>query len=51
MRVPFDLELPYDEASRLATRDYAGKTYQVNGKPRSVTPLATVIAVRVVARV
>ena len=33
VRVPFDLELPYEEASRLATRDYAGKTYQVNGKP------------------
>ena len=33
VRVPFDLELPYEEASRLATRDYAGKTDQVNGKP------------------
>jgi hypothetical protein len=33
VRVPFDLQLPYDEASRIATRDYAGKTYQVNGKP------------------
>jgi hypothetical protein len=31
--VPFDLELPYDEASKLATHDYAGRTYQVNGKP------------------
>lgn len=33
IRVPFDLELPYEEASRLATRDYAGKTYLVSGKP------------------
>ncbi|HEX8411355.1 MAG TPA: DUF4403 family protein [Thermoanaerobaculia bacterium] len=33
VRVPFDLQLPYDEASRLASRDYAAKTYQVNGKP------------------
>lgn len=32
VRVPFDLELPYAEASRLATRDYATKTYRVNGK-------------------
>lgn len=36
MRVPFDLELPYEEASRLATRDYAGKTYKVSGKPLTV---------------
>lgn len=33
VRVPFDLELPYDEASRLATRDFAAKTYTVNGRP------------------
>ena len=33
VRVPFDLELPYDEASRIATRDYAGKTYRVDGNP------------------
>jgi len=32
VRVPFDLELSYDDASRLASRDYAGKTYKVNGK-------------------
>jgi hypothetical protein len=32
VRVPFDLELPYDEASRLATRDYAGRTYRIDGK-------------------
>jgi hypothetical protein len=36
VRVPFDLELPYDEASRLATRDFAGKTYRVNGRPLTV---------------
>jgi hypothetical protein len=36
VRVPFDLELPYAEASRLATRDFAGKTYKVNGKSLSV---------------
>jgi Domain of unknown function (DUF4403) len=33
IRVPFDLQLPYEEASRLATRDFAGKTYRVDGKP------------------
>jgi hypothetical protein len=33
MRVPFDLLLPYAEASALASRDYAGKTYRVRGKP------------------
>ena len=32
VRVPLDLQLPYDEASRLATRDFAGKTYKVNGR-------------------
>jgi hypothetical protein len=32
VRVPFDLELPYDEASRMASRDYAGKTYRIDGK-------------------
>ncbi len=39
IRVPFDLELPYDEASRLATRDFAGKTYPVNGKPLTLTSI------------
>jgi Domain of unknown function (DUF4403) len=33
VRVPFDLELPYDEASKLATRDYAGRAYRVDGRP------------------
>ena len=36
VRVPLDLQLPYDEASRLATRDFAGRTYKVNGKPLTV---------------
>lgn len=44
VRVPFDLELPYDEASRIATRDYAGKTYQVNGKPLTVESLRLAFA-------
>jgi hypothetical protein len=36
MRVPFTLELPYEEASRIATRDYAGKTVRVDGKPLTI---------------
>ncbi|HEX6640545.1 MAG TPA: DUF4403 family protein, partial [Thermoanaerobaculia bacterium] len=36
VRVPFDLELSYDDASRLATRDFAGKTYKVGTKPLTV---------------
>jgi hypothetical protein len=36
VRVPLDLELPYEEASRLATRDFAGKTYKVNGRQLTV---------------
>lgn len=36
MRVPFDLELPYDEASRLATREFAGKTFKVGDKPLAI---------------
>ena len=39
VRVPFDLELPYDEASRIATRDYAGKTYRVNGNPLTLSSI------------
>jgi hypothetical protein len=39
IRVPFDLELPYAEASRLATRDYAGKTYRVG---RDALTLSTI---------
>lgn len=36
VRVPFDLELPYDEASRLASRDFAGKTYKASGRPLTI---------------
>ena len=39
VRVPFDLELPYAEASALATRDYAGRTYRVNGKPLTLSSI------------
>lgn len=39
VRVPFDLELPYDEASRLATRDFANKSYTVGGKPLTIQSL------------
>ena len=39
VRVPFDLELPYAEASRLATRDFAKKTYRVDGKPLTIESL------------
>jgi hypothetical protein len=36
VRVPFDVELSYAEASRLATRDFAGRTYTVRGRPLKV---------------
>jgi hypothetical protein len=39
MRVPFDLELPYEEASRLAARDYAGQTFIVNRRPLTISSL------------
>lgn len=39
IRVPVDLELPYEEASRLATRDYAGKTYKVNGRDLTLSSI------------
>jgi hypothetical protein len=39
VRVPFDLELPYEDASRIATRDYAHRTYQVNGKSLTLESL------------
>ncbi len=39
VRVPFDLELPYDEASKLATRDYGNRTMQVNGRALTITSL------------
>jgi len=36
IRVPFDLQLSYEDASLFATRDFAGKTYKVDGKPLTV---------------
>ncbi len=36
VRIPFDLELSYDDASRLASRDYGAKTYKVNGRPLTI---------------
>jgi hypothetical protein len=39
IRVPLDINLPYDEASRLATRDFANKTYKVNGRPLKLESL------------
>jgi Domain of unknown function (DUF4403) len=30
IRIPLDLELPYEEASRLISAEFAGKTYKVN---------------------
>ncbi|HEX2059547.1 MAG TPA: DUF4403 family protein [Thermoanaerobaculia bacterium] len=36
VRVPFDLELSYDEASRIATRDYANKTHSIHGRPLTI---------------
>lgn len=39
LRVPFNLELPYDDASRLATKELAGKSYKVNGKPLAIESL------------
>jgi hypothetical protein len=39
VRVPFTVELPYEEASRLASRELAGKTYKVNGKPLAIESL------------
>ncbi len=39
VRVPFTLELPYEEANRLASQELAGKTYTVNGKPLAIESL------------
>lgn len=39
VRVPFTVELPYEEASRLASRELAGKSYQVNGRPLLIESL------------
>lgn len=40
LRVPFDLELPYADATRLATKEVAGKTFRVNGKPLTIASIA-----------
>lgn len=39
MRVPFDIELPYEDASQLAARELAGKTFTVDGKPLRIESL------------
>jgi hypothetical protein len=36
LRVPFDLELSYDDASRFATREVTGQTFKVNGRPLTI---------------
>lgn len=39
IRVPLDLQLPYAEATRLATAHYAGRTFLVNGRPLTIRSL------------
>lgn len=39
MRIPLDVELPYEEATRLARARYAGRTFQVRGRPLTVRSL------------
>lgn len=36
LRVPFDLELSYEDATQLATREVAGRTFRVNGRPLAI---------------
>ena len=36
VRVPFDLELPYSDASRLIAKETLGKTFKINGKPLTI---------------
>ena len=36
VRVPFDLELPYDDATRFVSAEVAGKTFLVDGKPLKI---------------
>jgi hypothetical protein len=36
IRVPFDLELPYEDATRLASAEFAGKTFRINGRDLTV---------------
>jgi hypothetical protein len=39
VRVPFNLEVPYDEASRLASSQVAGRKYKVNGRDLTIESL------------
>lgn len=39
VRVPFDLEVPYEEASRLASKELAGRKYKVNGRDLTIESL------------
>jgi hypothetical protein len=36
VRVPFDLELPYDDATRYISAEVAGKTFPIDGKPLTI---------------
>jgi len=36
VRVPFDLELPYDDATRIVSAEVAGKTFLVDKKPLKI---------------
>ena len=36
VRVPFDLHLPYEDATALVSKEAAGKTFKVNGKPLTI---------------
>jgi hypothetical protein len=36
MRVPFDLELPYDDATQYISGEVAGKTFVIEGKPLKI---------------
>jgi len=36
MRVPFDLELPYDDATAYISSEVAGKTFMIEGKPLKI---------------
>ena len=40
IRVPLDLELPYSEATRLATAELGGKTYKVSGRDLKIDSIA-----------
>ncbi|MFZ2489900.1 MAG: DUF4403 family protein, partial [Thermoanaerobaculia bacterium] len=39
LRIPFDLLLPYAEASRIATRDFGRRTYKIEGRDLEVEEL------------